>query len=50
MLKFVSLAKTRRGLGDRRRSGGERKVDVLGRELKSSPGKVRREGFESLFF
>ena len=42
VLKFVSLAKTRRGPGDRRRSCG--KVDVLGREIKSSPGKVRQEG------
>ena len=44
VLKFVTLAKTRRGLGDRRRSCGERKVDVLGREIKSSPGKVSRKG------
>ena len=42
VLKFVSLAKTRRGPGERRRSCG--KVDVLGREIKSSPGKVRQEG------
>ena len=40
ILKFVSISKTRRSQEARRRSCGERKVDLLGREMKASPGKV----------
>ena len=35
VLKFISVTKTRRHYGDR-------KVDLLGREVKTSPGKVTK--------
>ena len=41
VLKFVSFSKARRSLESRRRSCGDRKVDLLGREVKTSPGKVQ---------
>ena len=40
VLKFVSFSKARRSLESRRRSCGDRKVDLLGREGNTSPGKV----------
>lgn len=42
VLKFVSFSKARRSLESRRRSCGDRKVDLLGREVKTSPGKVMK--------
>jgi len=42
ILKFVSVSKTRRNLELRRRSCGDRKADLLSREVKCSPGKVMK--------